>query len=49
MWMVVIAPLAPREIGGQMGKTTSTGFVLEQPIKVFENKAKAEVLPHGNE
>jgi hypothetical protein len=46
MWMVVIAPLAPRAIGGQMGKATANGFVLEQPrIQVFEKKPKAEVAP----
>jgi hypothetical protein len=43
MWVAAIAPLAPRAIGGQMGKATADGFVLEQPnIQVFEKKPKVE-------
>jgi hypothetical protein len=38
MWVAVV--------GGQMGKATSVGFVLEQPnIQVFERKPKAEAAP----
>jgi hypothetical protein len=36
-------PMWVAAIGGQMGKATSVGFVLEQPnIQVFERKPKAE-------
>jgi hypothetical protein len=46
MWMAAIAPLAPRAIGGQMGKATVDGFELEKPsIRVFEKKPKAETVP----
>jgi hypothetical protein len=41
-----IAPLALRVIGGQMGKATVNGFVLEElSIQVFEKKPKAEAAP----
>jgi hypothetical protein len=43
MWVAAIAPLAPRAIGGQIGKGTADGFELEQPsIQVFEKKPKLE-------
>jgi hypothetical protein len=46
IWVAAIAPLAPRAIGGQMGKATADGFVLEQPnIQVFEKKPKVEAAP----
>jgi hypothetical protein len=46
MWVAAIAPLAPKVIGGQMGKGTADGFELEQPsIQVFEKKPKLEVVP----
>jgi hypothetical protein len=46
MWVAAIASLAPRVIGGQMGKVTANGFVLEQPsIQTFEKKPKAEAAP----
>jgi hypothetical protein len=39
-------PMWVAAIGGQMGKSTSTGFILEQPsIQVFEKKPKAEATP----
>jgi hypothetical protein len=39
-------PMWVAAIGGQMGKSTPTGFILEQPsIQVFEKKPKAEATP----
>jgi hypothetical protein len=39
-------PMWVAAIGGQMGKATLTGFVLEQPsIQVFEKKPKVEAVP----
>jgi hypothetical protein len=39
-------PMWVAAIGGQMGKGTVDGFVMEQPsIQVFEKKPKVEVVP----
>jgi hypothetical protein len=43
MWVAAFSLAVPEVIAGQMGKATSSGFILEQPnIQVFEKKPKAE-------